>query len=99
VVVRDPHDLPPFEDRDVLVADRPLPALAPSLWRAGALVTATGNPAAHLMEVANSLALPTVLAAELTMFGGLAGLAAGDWLAAVDGDTGAVTFLPALPRR
>lgn len=98
VVIRDPHDPPPFEDRDVLVADRPLPALAPTLWRAGALVTGTGNPAAHLMEVANSLALPTVLAADLSIVGGLAGLATGDWLAAVDGDAGTVTFLPAIPR-
>ncbi len=99
VVIRDPHSPPPLEDRDVLVADRPLPALAPTLWRAGALVTATGNPAAHLMEVANSLALPTVLAADLSSIGGLQSLAEGDWLAAVDGDTGMVAFLPTVPRR
>lgn len=99
VVIRDPHAPPPLEDRDVLVADRPLPALAPTLWRAGALVTATGNPAAHLMEVANSLALPTVLAADLSALGGVQGLAEGDWLAAVDGDTGMVAFLPTVPRR
>ena len=98
VVVRNPHTPPPFEDRDVIIADRPLPALAPLLWRAGALVTVTGNPAAHLMEVANSVALPTVLAAELASFGGLSGLAEGHWLAAVDGDTGVVTFLPTVPR-
>lgn len=98
VVIRDPHDPPPFEDRDVIVADRPLPALAPTLWRAGALVTTTGNPAAHLMEVANSLALPTVLAADLAEVGGIAGLMAGDWLAAVDGDAGTIAFVPALRR-
>lgn len=98
VVIRDPHDPPAIEDRDVIVADRPLPALAPLLWRAGGLVTATGNPAAHLMEVANSVALPTVLAVDLSAFGGIAGLARGDWIAAVDGDAGTVAFLPAAPR-
>jgi phosphohistidine swiveling domain-containing protein len=95
VVIRDPHDPPQIEDRDVIVADRPLPALAPLLWRAGGLVTATGNPAAHLMEVANSVALPTVLAVDLVAFGGIAGLARSPWLAAVDGDAGTVAFLPA----
>ena len=98
VVVRDPHVPPPFEDRDVIVADRPLPALAPLLWRAGGLVTLTGNPAAHLMEVANSVALPTVLAADLTAFGGIAGLAESSWIAAVDGDSGTVAFLPTVAR-
>lgn len=98
VVIRDPHDPPPIEDRDVIVADRPLPALAPLLWRAGGLVTATGNPAAHLMEVANSVALPTVLAVDLDAFGGIAGLGRGDWVAAVDGDAGTVAFLAAAPR-
>jgi len=98
VVVRDPHQPPPFEDRDVIVADRPLPALAPLLWRAGGLVTATGNPAAHLMEVANSVALPTVLAADLSAFGGLDGLGGSSWIAAVDGDAGTVSFLPTVAR-
>lgn len=98
VVVRDAHSPPPFEDRDVIVADRPLPALAPLLWRAGGLVTATGNPAAHLMEVANSVALPTVLGVDLTSFGGLSGLAASAWIAAVDGDAGTVSFLPTVVR-
>jgi phosphohistidine swiveling domain-containing protein len=92
VVVRDPHAPPPFDDRDVLVTARPLPAIAPMLWRAGALVTSTGNPAAHLMEVATSLAVPTVLGADLSAFGGLSGLAEQELLAAVDGDDGSVTF-------
>jgi phosphohistidine swiveling domain-containing protein len=95
VVIRDPHAPPPFDDRDVLVADRPLPALAPLLFRAAALVTTTGNPAAHLMEVANSLALPTVLGVDLTSVGGLTGLAAAAPLAAVDGETGEVALLDA----
>lgn len=95
-VIRDPHAPPPFDDRDVLVADRPLPALAPLLFRAAALVTTTGNPAAHLMEVANSLALPTVLGVDLGAFGGLDGLARRPLLAAVDGDAGEVALLDAV---
>lgn len=98
VVIRDPHDPPPIEDRDVIVADRPLPALAPLLWRAGGLVTVTGNPAAHLMEVANSVAIPTVLAVDLTHLGGIGGLGQGHWIAAVDGDEGTVALLPTAPR-
>lgn len=95
IVVRNPHDPPRIRDRDVVVVDRPLPALASLLWSASALVAGSGNPAAHLMEVAAALGVPTVLGVDFSPFGGLAGLAAGDRLAAVDGATGAVALVDA----
>lgn len=95
VVVRNPHDPPPVGDRDVIVTQRPLPALAPLLWRASALVTTSGNPAAHLMEVATSLGVPTVLGVDLEAVGGLQGLSTGSCLAAADGDEGLVAIAEA----
>lgn len=96
-VVANPHDPPSLADRDVVIAGRPLPALAPLLWTAGALVTAAGSPAAHLLEVAHSLGVPAVVAADLDALapGGLAGLTSGAWIAAVDGDRGSVALVAA----
>lgn len=95
VVVRNPHDPPRLWQRPVLVVDRPLPALSSLLWSASALVATAGNPAAHLMEVAASLGVPTVLGVDLTAHGGLSGLAQGEFVAAVDGERGAVTIVSA----
>lgn len=95
VVVRNPHDPPRIASRDVLVVDRPLPALAPLLWSASALVAGAGNPAAHLMEVTASLGVPTVLGLDLHHVGGIAGLGRGSFLAAVDGEAGTVTVVEA----
>ncbi len=73
---------------EVLVAQRPLPALAALLWKAAGLVTAGGSPGAHLLEVARSLAVPAVTGCRL-----------GDLeepvLLAVDGDRGTVSVVPA----
>lgn len=95
VVVDNPHDPPAVLDRDVVVAQRPLPGLSPLLWRASALVTTSGNPAAHLMEVATSLGVPTVLRADLGGRDGLRALAEQPHLAAVDGEEGVVALTPA----
>jgi hypothetical protein len=94
-VVRNPHHPPPVGDRDVVVTERPLPALAPLLWKASALVTTTGNPAAHLLEVADSLGVPAVLCVDLSPLGGLDALEQGGFLAAVDGAEGLVALASA----
>lgn len=93
-VVQDPHEPPSLADRDVVVVDRPLPALAPLLWTAGALVTVAGSAAAHLLEVAHSLGVPAIVGAdvETAVPGGLSTLASGEWVAAVDGDQGTVAL-------
>ena len=49
----------------VLVVDRPLIRFAPLLWKAAALVSRTGSPAAHLCEVARSLRVPAVVSANI----------------------------------
>ncbi len=95
VVVRDPHHPPRIRARDVVVVQRPLPALASLLWTASAMVATAGNPAAHLIEVTASLGVPTVLGVDLGPVGGMAALEGGGQLAAVDGEAGVVTIVPA----
>ena len=51
--------------RAVLAAGLPLPQLAPLLWRASAIVSAGGSPAAHLFEVARSLGIPAAVGVDL----------------------------------
>lgn len=69
--------------REVLFADRPLPALAPRLWTAAGLVVASGSPAAHLVEVARFLRVPTLINSELGHNSAIAG-----GIAAVDAEHG-----------
>jgi hypothetical protein len=79
--------------RDVLVAPRPLPHLAPLLWDAAAVVTAGGGPGAHLFESARALGLPAVSGVGMDDF--LAAILAGgpgSWAIAVDGTTGTVAI-------
>jgi len=74
--------------RRVIVAEHPVPSLAPLLWNAAALVTRQGSHGAHLLEVAHALGVPAVVHCtdlpldELTS----------DVLVAVDGDSGQVTW-------
>lgn len=75
------HAAPP-PARAVLAAGPPLPQLAPLLWRASAIITASGSPAAHLFEVARSLGIPAAVGIDLP----------DGAVAAVDG--GVVAILP-----
>jgi hypothetical protein len=81
--------------RDVVLAPRPLPHLAPLLWDAAAVVTAGGGPGAHLFESARALGLPAVSGLGVDDF--LASLLAGGtetWAIAVDGTKGDVAITP-----
>lgn len=93
VVVTDPHHPPRLSGREVVVAEHPFPGLAPLIWDAAALVTFSGNPAAHLMEVAASLGVPTVVGVRAEGRWPDLVRAADQRVAAVDGDSGEVFFL------
>jgi phosphohistidine swiveling domain-containing protein len=88
--VTNPHNAQITGHRPVLVAPRPLPGLAPMLWGAAGLVTGTGSPAAHLLEVAHSLRVPAVVGCPLDER--MAAVAGTGVIAAVDGAAGAVYF-------
>ena len=53
--------MPSLSGREVLLVDRPTPEIAPLLWHVAALVSRSGNPGAHLFEVARSLHLPAAV--------------------------------------
>jgi phosphohistidine swiveling domain-containing protein len=72
--------------RTVLVARQPVPALGPLLWNAAALVTRAGSTAAHLLEFAHSIGVPTVVGCDLPPLDERDG----DPLVAVDGNRGRV---------
>jgi phosphoenolpyruvate synthase/pyruvate phosphate dikinase len=78
--------------RTVLVAKQPIPALGPLLWNAAALVTRAGSTAAHLLEFAHSIGVPTVVGCNLPPLDERDG----EPLIAVDGNRGrvAVAWLP-----
>ena len=86
-------DLGVFRPRDVIVAPRPTPDLAPLLWDAAALVTLGGGPGAHLFESARALAIPAVCGVRLEEVVG-ADPVTGSHVLAVDGETGTVHALP-----
>jgi hypothetical protein len=76
----------PESTRGVITANQAIPAFAPLLWNASAMVTTTGSPAAHLFEAARSLRVPAVCGVDL-----------GEphrEVVAVDGHTGMVATLP-----
>lgn len=81
--ITEPADTARFRSRDVLILERPLPTFAPLLWRAAALVSLTGSPAAHLCEVARSLGVPAVVSADISP-------PREETVAAVDGRSGEV---------
>ena len=47
--------------REILLIDRPTPEIAPLLWHVAGLVSRSGNPGAHLFEVARSLHVPAAV--------------------------------------
>ena len=86
-LVDDANTQPSPEGRYVLVASEPGPALGPLLWNAAGLVTRAGSTAAHLIEFAHSIGVPTVVGCDLPRIDP-AGPAP---LLAVDGDLGRVS--------
>lgn len=74
-----------FRPRQVVSATQPVPALAPLLWDAAGLVTATGSPSAHLFESARALGVPAVCGVEFP--------GASSEIVAVDGYAGVVASL------
>ncbi|MEE8406410.1 MAG: PEP-utilizing enzyme [Acidimicrobiia bacterium] len=75
-----------FVSRGVIVADQPVPGLAPLLWDAAGLVTETGSSAAHLFQSARSLGIPAVSGVSLP--------SDSEHIVAVDGYTGLVATIP-----
>jgi hypothetical protein len=73
-----------FPTRGIISSPQPIPNLAPLLWDAAGLVTATGSPAAHLFESARALGVPAVCGLELDE---------ADQIVAVDGHSGVVATL------
>jgi phosphoenolpyruvate synthase/pyruvate phosphate dikinase len=89
-----PHERPAASCLDaILVADRPVPALAPLLFGARGLIARTGAASSHLAEVARSLAVPMVTGCRLPA-ANMAAPPGSVWLAAIDGSTGEVALLP-----
>lgn len=86
-----PSEAPPARDRKVLIVPQPLASFAPLLWNAAGLVTIAGGAGAHLMEIAHSLAVPTVMRCRLD---DIVAKGAGGFLLAVDGNEGCVSVLP-----
>lgn len=86
-----PSAAPPARDRKVLIVPQPLASFAPLLWNAAGLVTIAGGAGAHLMEIAHSLAVPTVMRCRLD---DVVAEGAERFLLAVDGGAGCVSILP-----
>lgn len=84
--VSDPHHVPDFRPRDVVVGTHPLPNLAALLWDASAVITTGGGPAAHLFESARALGIPAVTGLDLeALLGGDPAEKSGQVSLAVDG--------------
>ncbi len=77
--IGDPDDAATFPRRGIIYAPQPIPNLAPLLWDAAGLVTASGSPAAHLFESARALGVPAICGVRLPE---------GDQIVAVDGHNG-----------
>jgi phosphohistidine swiveling domain-containing protein len=91
-----PHERPAGDCQDaILLADRPLPALAPLLFAARGVIARSGAAGSHLAEVARSLGVPMVLGCRPERVTGTPAVPDGAFLAAIDGSTGDVALLPA----
>jgi phosphoenolpyruvate synthase/pyruvate phosphate dikinase len=85
-----PHESVPAPDPHILVCDRPLPAFAPLVFGARAVVSVAGGLGAHLAEVARSIGVPMLVQAPLPrLTGPLQTINTGmGWFGAVDGTRG-----------
>jgi phosphohistidine swiveling domain-containing protein len=86
-----PSAATPSRDRKILIVPQPLASFAPLLWNVAGLVTIAGGAGAHLMEIAHSLAVPTVMRCRLD---DIVAAGAERFLLAIDGDAGSVSLLP-----
>jgi len=92
-----PHQRPAGDCREaILLVDQPVPALAPLLFSARGIIARSGAAGSHLAGVARSLGVPMVVGCHPEQVTGPAG-GGRNWLAAIDGSTGAVALLPAGP--
>jgi hypothetical protein len=82
-----PPTAPPA-GRYVIVASQPAQALSSLLWNAAGLATRAGSTAAHLIEFAHSIGVPTVVGCELPQFTSTQRPPS----IAVDGDSGMVAY-------
>lgn len=85
-----PHEPVPTAEPHILVCDRPLPAFAPLVFGARAVVSVAGGVDAHLAEVARSIGVPMLVQAPLSrLTGPLETINTGTgWFGAVDGNAG-----------
>jgi phosphoenolpyruvate synthase/pyruvate phosphate dikinase len=85
-----PHESVPATEPHILVCDRPLPAFAPLVFGARAVVSVAGGVDAHLAEVARSIGVPMLVQAPLPrLTGPLETINTGvGWFGAVDGTRG-----------
>jgi hypothetical protein len=90
-----PERVAPIRPRQIVVAQYPVPQLAPLLWDAAGLVTVGGSPAAHLFDAARALGVPAVCAVDLEdLLETSPAEATGEVAMAVDGSAGSVAAVP-----
>jgi phosphoenolpyruvate synthase/pyruvate phosphate dikinase len=90
-----PHEPPAGGCADaILLVDQPVPALAPLLFAARGVIARAGAAGSHLAEVARSLGVPMVVGCRPGRVTGAQPGPDGSFLAAIDGSTGDVAFLP-----
>lgn len=94
--IRNADDAARFRPREVIATALPVGNLAPLLWNAAGLITSGGSPAAHLFEVAESLAVPAVCGVDLGSWTAASrdrSRQGADPIVAVDGDRGRIILL------
>lgn len=86
------HHAQRFSPREVIFAPLPIGNIAPLLWNAAGLITAGGNPGAHLFEVAQGCGVPAVCGVDLPALANDAERTS-ELIVALDGDRGEVVTL------